>query len=427
MQAPIGHISAIFCGGYVMSVRVASAALAGLFLSVAALSAQQLNGPVNLPPAGFTGDQYVDNAGCAFARAGVSGNTIWVARVNMQRQQICGLAPTFGATAVAAAPARPAAEDPGMPIPTVASTVPAAPRPAAAPATAPRPAPAADAPRGYTLAEACEGRTGVQPGLINTRTGLPINCGGTTPVAAAAPVATAPAAPAPRTLTLAEACAEQAARGVTLINATTGSPVDCPAATLVASAPPPATRPAPAYTTATVAATVAAQTRLDPLSAATLSGNVAPTASVRPVQVGDVLSAETISGVVTQIHYGPPPGYEPVWTDGRLNPNRGLPEIQAQVPVAAAPAMARVSTMSAPQPQAVATGGFVQVGIFGDPANAARAESTLRGLGLPVAVSTVNRDGRALQVVAAGPIAAADLSAALGAARAAGYGDAYIR
>jgi hypothetical protein len=414
-----------------MSVRVAVVALAGLFLSVSPLVAQDLQGPANLPPAGFTGQQFVDNAGCAFARAGVSGNTVWVARVNQQRQQICGLAPSFGPTAVAAAPARPAA-DPGPPIPTVASTTPVTARPAAAPSAAPRPAAVTTAPepRRYSLAQACEGRTGVQPGLIDTRTGLPINCGSPAPVAVAAPAPAAPAAPAPRTLTLAEACAEQAARGVTLINATTGAPVACPAAPTVmaaATAPVPALRPAPSYTTATVAATVAAQTRLDPLSAATLSGRVAP-GQVTPVRVGDVLSAETISGVVTQIHYGPPPGYEAVWTDGRINPNRGLPEIQAQVPVAAQPAAAdRVSTMTAPAPQAVATGGFVQVGIYGDPANAARAEATLRGLGLPVTMSTVTRDGRALQVVAAGPIAATDLDAALRATRAAGYGDAYIR
>ena len=83
--------------------------------------------------------------------------------------------------------------------------------------------------------------------------------------------------------------------------------------------------------------------------------------------------------------------------------------------------------MNAPQPQAVATGGFVQVGTYGDPANAANAQATLQALGLPVAVSTITRNGRNLQIVAAGPLAAADLNAALSAARAAGYADAYIR
>jgi hypothetical protein len=439
-----------------MTFRVASAAIAALFVTVSALAAQELEGPANLPPPGFDGQQFVDNAGCAFARAGVSGNTVWVARVNQSRDQICGLAPTFGATAVAAAPApvqapapRPVAApapaaDPGMPIPTVASTV-----------RAPTPAPAAAAPtepRRLTLAQACEGRTGIQPDLRDARTGQPVDCGGTAPAATPAPasltladacarqaatgtrlidsatgqpiacattVATAPTAAEPRHLTLAAACAEQAARGVILTNATTGQPIACPGTTV-------ATRPASAATVTTVAATVAQQQRIDPLSAATISGH-RPVAATGPIRVGDPLSAETISGVVTQIHYGPPPGYEHVWTDGRLNPNRGLPEIQATVPVAAHPTTQNVSSMNAPQLQAVATGGFIQVGTYGDPANAARAEANLRALGLPVAVSTLTRDGRQLQTVAAGPIAAADLATALNTARAAGYSDAFIR
>jgi len=451
-----------------MSVRLA-AALAAMLLSVSGALAQDLDGPVNLPPSGFDGQQFVDNAGCAFARAGVSGTTVWVPRVDQSRNQICGLAPTFGATAVATAPA-PAAprspvlapqDAPGAPIPTVASTV-----PAAAPAPAPAPAPAAREPGRLTIAEACEGRTGVQPNLIDSRTGRPLDCGGVTLASAPAPVAAeparltlaeacarqaatgtrlidsatgqpiacAPATDAPRTVSWAAACAEQLATGVRLLDANTGEPITCPPPTVATRAPAPVPAPAPqvepVYTT-TVAATVAR--RIDPLSSATIPGTLAlgPTGAIRP---GDVLSAETISGVVTQIYYGPPPGYEPVWSDGRLNPNRGLPEIQAQVPVAAnapagnlAPAAERMSTMNAPQPQAVATGGFVQVGTYGDPANAANAQATLQALGLPVAVSTITRNGRNLQIVAAGPLAAADLNAALSAARAAGYSDAYIR
>jgi hypothetical protein len=464
-----------------MSVRLVAAVFAGCVILATGGVAQDLDGPVNLPPPGFEGQQFVDNAGCAFARAGVSGNTVWVPRVNQSRDQICGLAPSFGATAVADAPTAPPRSpilNPGAPIPTVASTVPAtapvpviapAPAPAAVPVAAPTPAPAPEEPRRMTLAEACDGLTGVQPGLRDARTGAPVDCGGVTlaaapapvtapaplrltladacarqaatgvrlidsaggqPIAcpttvAAVPVVSVPAQAAPRTMTRAAACAEQAATGVALHDAATGAPIACPQQTQMAQA-----TAAPTFTTATVAQTVAAQ-RGDPLSAATLSGTL-PAGPVSPVRVGDPLSAETISGVVTQIYEGPPAGYEPVWTDGRINPNRGLPEIQAQVPVAipvAAQPVAgdRVSTMSVPQPQAVAGGGFVQVGTYGDPANAARAEATLRGLGLPVAVSALTRNGMALQVVAAGPIAAADLEATLRAARAAGYGDAFIR
>jgi hypothetical protein len=442
-----------------MSVRLA-AAVAAVALCISGAHAQDLNGPVNLPPSGFDGQQFVDNAGCAFARAGVSGTTVWVPRVDQTRNQICGLAPTFGATAVATAPAPEAPRSPvlapeaapGAPIPTVASTVTA---PAAAPAPTPAPAPVASDPDRLTLAEACEGRTGLQPDLIDARTGRAVDCGGVTPAAAPAPAAAeparltlaeacasqaetgtrlinsatgqpivcAPAADAPRTLSLADACAEQQATGVRLVNANTGQPIECPGATMTAQA----TTPAPQ------AATVAARHRIDPLSAATIPGTLAlgPTGPIRP---GDVLSAETISGVVTQIYYGPPAGYEPVWSDGRLNPNRGLPQVQAQVPVAAnppdgnlAPAAERLSTMTAPAPQVVANGGFVQVGTYGDPANAAAAQATLQALGLPVSIGTITRDGRNLQIVAAGPLSAADIDAALSSARAAGYTDAFIR
>jgi hypothetical protein len=60
--------------------------------------------PANLPPAGFTGAQYVDNKGCIFIRAGTSGATTWVPRVTRDRRPICGYKPSFsGSSAQAAA------------------------------------------------------------------------------------------------------------------------------------------------------------------------------------------------------------------------------------------------------------------------------------------------------------------------------------
>lgn len=68
---------------------------------------------------------------------------------------------------------------------------------------------------------------------------------------------------------------------------------------------------------------------------------------------------------------------------------------------------------------------LVQVGTFGVKSNADGALGRLRGMGLPVAVST--RKGGALTVVFAGPFAsAAEAKAALSAARGAGFGDAVI-
>jgi hypothetical protein len=77
---------------------------------------------------------------------------------------------------------------------------------------------------------------------------------------------------------------------------------------------------------------------------------------------------------------------------------------------------------------AAGPGGYVQVGVFAEPANAAAAIARLKALGLPVASSTGRAGGRAVKAILAGPFASsADLGAALAAARRAGYADAYIR
>lgn len=76
-------------------------AVAALLISTTGAIAQVGRGPVNLPPANFAGNQFIDNNGCAFIRAGVSGVDAWVPRVNRNRAQLCNFQPTFGADAVA--------------------------------------------------------------------------------------------------------------------------------------------------------------------------------------------------------------------------------------------------------------------------------------------------------------------------------------
>jgi cell division protein FtsN len=462
-----------------VGLRIA-AAVFGMVVAVGgSVHAQGLEGPVSLPPESFTGMTFNDANGCAYMRAGVSGSTVWVARVDQSREPICGLAPTFGPAApapvVAEAAPVPAPEsaavvtampDPapapvlapavreGAPIATVASltTRPdltpdprpvAAAAPVLAPVLAPMPAPQ---PRQMTLAQACAGRTGIQPGLISSRTGQPVDCGGAVTTGAVT-TGTVTTGAVPQ-MTVAQICAQTAASGVRYVNQATGLPIDCPTAApvVLASATMTATTEPPRMTLATACA-MSAQSGVryinaatgQPIDCGTTSAQMAPATGFDTATVAQTVQGQEGTPVITlpfgiatstpnsnpvgviRGYTGPPPGYEPVWTDGRLNPNRGNPPPADVV---------RMSSRNVPAAavQAVSGHRYVQIGTYGDPANADRAAATLRGLGLPVGFATVTRNGDALRVVAAGPFATqAELDAALRAARSAGYGDAFTR
>ena len=151
----------------------------------------------------------------------------------------------------------------------------------------------------------------------------------------------------------------------------------------------------------------------------------------------------------------PPIGYKLAWEDDRLNPLRGVGTAQGQaqqdliwtrrVPaglVAAQPLpllprwvlpvlQTNVSTMSAPVARAAAPaapgGRMVQIGSYGQPANAQGAARRLATLGLPVATGQITTGSKALQIVYAGPFATnSEAEAALSAARGAGFGDAFL-
>ena len=162
--------------------------------------------------------------------------------------------------------------------------------------------------------------------------------------------------------------------------------------------------------------------------------------------VGAALSPKHYSGVTIPLPQGiatvdpvtPPPGYELAWKDDRLNPLRGKSIAQGQaaqgavlprvIPVKAV--VARANPATKPGLAASFGGGayYVQVGAFGEPSNANGAAARLKALGLPVSKGNFSKQGKALQVVYAGPFATgADAQTALNAARSSGFSDAFIR
>lgn len=427
--------------GVVMLFKfIAVAGLAAVF-AVSSAQAQSLSGPAENPPASFKGSQYVDSRGCVFLRAGIGGRVTWVPRISRDRKALCGQTPAAAAREVAAVqapmPAAPAVAAPvvaaapqattpkrtsgsvGKPMETVASkyyaprAVAAAPKPQrSAAATVQRHnACPASSPYGAKVT-LTDGRRSV---LCSSDPGFDVR-------AAANRVQTAGNAPQPQMQPRIQAGTRQVAltsgTGYTPKRAYlpevnySGNGYQCPASAPVARR----------FAVRGGGTTV----RCTALGAA---GSV------------PVLAAGTDIVV--------PEGYRKAWKDDRLNPNRGVGTAQGQaqqdqiwtrdVPAKAVTTTTKrkvYATSSSNMPRQ-STGGqakgvtgryFVQVGTFGEAANAARTALRLQGLGLPVAKSRITSNGRQLQIVLAGPFGdAGAANAALTAARRSGFGDAFIR
>lgn len=236
---------------------------------LAAGGAGAQGGPAELPPESFAGAQYVDSRGCAFVRATLSGETVWVPRLTAERRPVCGLAPSLAggvSLAEAASPAAAPAEEgaaapsghagsgPGAPIPTVALTM-ATQRPASPAVPMPVRSPAGAAAAATPMP--VPGAAGCHYEMVGGAAYVPAgpHCG--------------------------------AGRGGTVVVV----PVEA-AQTLTRTAQATRGMASPAF---------------DPL-----------------LPFDSPVPASNPVGLVPQ-EVAPPPGYEPVWDDGRINPWRGLP------------------------------------------------------------------------------------------------------
>jgi SPOR domain len=386
----------------VAAVFVATVGLSGSMAQTVA----DVGGPRELPPGSFKGQQYVDSRGCVFLRAGLGGVTNWVPRVDRARKVLCGYPPTLAALGR---------------VPVREDVVPEAPVVAAAP-VAPAPAPAT-----------------LRAPMATVASNIPRTQ--TAPVRVLAPAPMPTATEAARVVPQYEVVA-RSVNGSRQIGCFTNTPV-------------------PVRVALVNGGTAVICTRGD----GTLEGARAPIypagsgvgASldqpgramdhVVPVQRRQVVVAQAPAPAPAPVVV--PKGYKLAWDDDRLNPNRGQGTARGQaqqdqvwtrdvpaVLVTEAPVTQRtrvtVSTKSdatAAVPQAQAgVKLYVQVGTFGVPENAAGAKARLAGLGLPTAKGKINQGGKALQIVYAGPFTSQSAAtAALRAARGAGFGDAFIR
>ena len=415
------------------------------FIWVAPLEAQtRYREPAEFPPASFTGSQFADSRGCVFVRAGIAGSTTWVPRVTSNRQNLCGAQPTFpnGASAQNTVPAQ-AAVPPGAVLitaPPAAATAQAGTPPRAVPVAPTVQAPMARtaAPRPQAVAPV-NARIAPKPPMLVASPGAPMRtiASITTPpkIRAVTPsqavAATGGCAPGVR-------CAPQAQDPVPR-GTVTGGTVKGGGA-----------QPQPLVMNRRTQAALDPQTRIVPRHVAAAQAQAASVGAIpkgyRPVWEDDRLNPRRAQGTIAG-----KAAMDLVWsqtvprrlidrTTGRdmtaANPNLQYPytdlatQVRADVavgPVATVSTRATPQAVQARQPQQV-SGRFVQVGAFADQTNANAAVRRLQAAGLPVSIQRSSSKGRAVQVILAGPFGdPGALSQGLGAARAAGFRDAFAR
>ncbi|MEP5728273.1 MAG: SPOR domain-containing protein [Sulfitobacter sp.] len=410
--------------------------------------------PAEFPPASYKGKQYVDSQGCVFIRAGIDGNVSWVPRVSRDRKAVCGFRPSTTAQATAAPAAAPV-EAPVQITLDAPAPVTAAPRAAPARAAAPAPQPRRAAP-------VVVRQTAPKP---------------TPRVVAKAPVVVTPApTPQPvrrttRVVQGASACPGASALSQRYLR---GSGVRCGPQTEPIISSGVATTSVTTGQAAPVARSVTANTRIVPKHVAqnrVNTRNVAVPKGYKPVWTDDRLNPnraeQSLSGRSQMLL---------VWTQTlprRLIDRRTGKDVTASVPlvypyineaqqrselgevtivrrdgqrlkrivrnpgaksVARQPVLSSRSTPKAADPKqakpskALAGKSFVQVGTFGNPANAQRAARNIAKMGLPARIGKYRKAGKSYLNVQAGPFSdAGALHTAMKRLQRAGYKDAFAR
>lgn len=416
-----------------------SLAAVAAFLATASVAQGTLISPAEAPPASFKGSQYVDSRGCVFIRAGIGGRATWVPRVSRDRKPICN----SRARVAAAAPISRSLVEPapkrmpfvGKPMRTVA----AAPKPSGAKPVRRVPAVAAQksvAPAQkrrlvtraegvqtyYTMTDCTQSRNGLARDMVSTYRSA-VECGraimpgrGVAQPAKAARAGSAAPERGVRSRRLAAAASVTAATVIVPKHlyktpAERGTDLGVP----------------PGYKAiwdddrlnpARAIGTLGGMSKMDLIWTRTIPRRLINRANGETVDPGRFNLIYPFTDHGMQREYLAAKSKYQVQVGSKTGKVRLVPRAGTR-PV--------VSTRSTPAtraaPPAPKGARFVQVGSFSNPANAQRTAQSLANAGLPVRMST----GR-LKTVLAGPFASqAQLNAALGKVRRAGFRDAFVR